>query len=120
MVRADLPVIQASLDLSKELIPRVAKFPRTYKYVLGDRIVGHVLDIQDLLINAVYARKKTGFLDQVNTRLEQLRFLLRLANELGGLAHKGYGHVSKMVDELGRQVGGWRRQSLERRACPND
>lgn len=114
-MKQDLPVIQKALDLSKELIPRAAKLPNTYKYVLGDRMMGHVLDIQDMLIKARYSKDKAdkaGFLDDANTHLEQLRFMLRLANELGGLSHKGYGHVSKIVDELGRQIGGWRKQAL--------
>ena len=110
-MKKELPVIQKALDLSKELVPRAAQFPKEYKYVLGDRVMGHVLDIQDLLVKAAYSKQKVAHLDEANTRLEQLRFLLRLANELGGLANKGYAHVSKQVDELGRQIGGWRKQA---------
>ncbi len=43
-MKQELPVIQKALDLSKELIPRAAKFPKEYKYILGDRVMGHVLD----------------------------------------------------------------------------
>ena len=110
-MKQELPVIQKALDLSKELIPRAAKFPREYKYVLGDRVMAHVLDIQDLLVKAAYSKRKIDYLDEANTRLEQLRFLLRLTNELGGMANKGYAHVSKLVDDLGRQIGGWRKQA---------
>ena len=110
-MKRELPIIQKALDLSKELVPRAARFPKEYKYVLGDRIMNQVLDIQDLLIKAAYSKRKSAHLDEANIRLEQLRFLLRLTNELGGMANKGYAHVSKLVDELGRQIGGWRKQA---------
>ncbi len=34
-------------------------------------------------------QKALDLLDEANTRLEKLRFLLRLTNQLGGMANKG-------------------------------
>jgi hypothetical protein len=39
------------------LIPAVEKFPRSQKFLLGDRIQTLALDVQESLIEATYARK---------------------------------------------------------------
>ncbi len=38
-MKEELPIIQKSYDLSKELLIRVDKFPKTYKYTIGNRII---------------------------------------------------------------------------------
>ncbi len=35
----DYPAVQKAYDLSKELFQRVGKFPKTYKYTIGNRII---------------------------------------------------------------------------------
>lgn len=110
-MKAQLPAVQKAHDLAKELLPRVAKYPKDYKFSLGERITDHALDILELLIQASYTKSKVRLLDEANLKLERLRRLLRLSNELGALANKGYAYVSKLVDELGRQIGGWRKQA---------
>ena len=97
--------------MCKEVLPRVANFPRDYKFALGDRIIDNCLSILELLIQASYSREKIRFLDEANLRLERLRFLLRLCRDLGSLSNNGYEHVMKMITELGSQVGGWRKQA---------
>jgi hypothetical protein len=37
-LKQELPVVQKAYDLAKEVLPRVSKFPRDYKFTLGDRI----------------------------------------------------------------------------------
>lgn len=111
--------MQKAHDLAKELLPRAAKYPKDYKFSLGDRIVDHTLDILELLLQAAYVRNKMRLLDEANLKLERLRRLLRLSNELGPLSNKGYEYVSKMVDDLGRQIGGWRKQAAGKDACPS-
>jgi len=112
----DLPAVQKAYDLSKELLPRVSKFPRDFRFSLGERIIANSLEVLELLIQAAYAKEKLRFLDQANLDLERLRFLLRLARELGPLSHNGYEYVMKQLTELGRQIGGWRKQASEAHA----
>jgi hypothetical protein len=110
-MKKDLPAVQKAYDLCKEIIPRVSRFPRDYKFTIGDRIIGNCLAVLELLIQASYRRDKIALLDEANLRLERLRFLLRLCRDLGALSNKGYEHVMKMITELGSQVGGWRKQA---------
>jgi hypothetical protein len=110
----DLPAIQKAYDLAKELLTRAAKYPRDYKFTLGERIVTHMLHILELLIEAAYSRDKIRCLDEANRTLEKLRVLLRLSHELGPLSTKGYEYVMAMAKDLGNQIGGWRKQAEAR------
>ena len=105
----ELLVITKMYDLVRELTMRVRKFPRDFKYVLGDRILGAAYDVLDLLIEAKYERQRRGLLVRANVRLEQVRFQVRLAFDEKLLAMAGYEHVARMQNEVGRLLGGWLR-----------
>jgi hypothetical protein len=111
MMQKELPAIQKAYDLAKEVLPRLAKFPKDHKFTLGDRVAGNVLSVLELLIQAAYTKNKAALLGEANIRLERLRMLLRLSRDLGALSNKGYEYVMGIVTDLGKQVGGWRKQA---------
>lgn len=43
-------------DLVKYLIPIVNRFPRDYKFILGDRMTNLILDLLEQYIQAYYER----------------------------------------------------------------
>ena len=49
-------------DLLKWSIPAIKKFPRDQRFMLGDRIENHILDVLELLISARYSRDKINYL----------------------------------------------------------
>ncbi len=104
------PVVHQMYNLIKWLIPQIAKLPRSHKFTLGDRITNLVLDTLDLLIQAVYTRRKLELLQQANLNLERLRYLIRLCYDLQLLTLKRYEYVSREINEIGKQIGGWIRQ----------
>jgi len=91
------------------LIPTVEKFPKTQKFLLGDRTQAAALDALDHLIAATFTRARRGHLDAANLGLERLRVLLRLANDLRHLDNRRYEHAARLIDGTGRLVGGWRK-----------
>ncbi len=64
------------------LIPQLDKFPRARRFTLGERIEVRLLDVLELLVEAVYTRNKDAPLQRANLRLEVVRHLWRLAHEL--------------------------------------
>ena len=76
------PVVSKVYDLMLWLSPLVAKFPRSHRFVLGDRIQHLVLDILDLPIEAAYTRDKAGLLRRAAIQVEKLRYLMRAAKRL--------------------------------------
>ena len=91
------------------LVPAVERFPRSQKFLLGDRIQGTALDILEQLIEATYTRQRDQYLANANLDLEKLRFLFRLARDLRCLDNRRYEHAARSLDETGRRVGAWRK-----------
>jgi len=94
-------------DLLLWIIPQLEKFPKSQKYLLGDRIETLILDIMELIIEAVYTKNKTSFLKDANLKIEKLRYLIRLTMDLKYLSIKKYEYVSKCLNEIGSEIGGW-------------
>ena len=103
--------VQSCHELLLWLIPQLDKFPRSRRFTLGERIETALLDVLELLVEAAYTRNKESPLRRANLRLEVVRHLWRLAYELKSVAIRQYEHGAKLMDELGRQVGGWLRST---------
>lgn len=115
--RATAPVLEKCYQFLLWLIPTVDKFPRSQRFLLGDRMQTLALDLLEQLICAAYSRDKRAALDRANLDLEKLRFLLRLALDLRHTDLRRYEFAARAIDEIGRMVGGWRKAQ---HATPRD
>ncbi|MBI5408248.1 MAG: diversity-generating retroelement protein Avd [Nitrospirae bacterium] len=103
----EIPAVTKLYDIILWLIPQVEKFPRDYKFTLGDRIVNNLLDSLELLIEAAYSKEKYHLLRKLNLQLEKLRFLIRLSKDLKVMSIKKYAYIPGEINELGKMTGGW-------------
>jgi len=104
--------VQSCHQLILWVIPQLDKFPRNRRFTLGEKIEQGLLSVLSLLVEASYAsRSKMKLLQQSNTQLTVLRHLWRLSFELKVIAQKQYAYGSKMLVELGKQIGGWQKSS---------
>jgi hypothetical protein len=101
------PALEAHRQFLKWLVPTVEKFPRSQKFMLGDRIQATALDVLEALIEATYSRDRRGHLARANLGLEKLRHFFRLAVELKHVDGRRYEHAARSLDETGRLVGAW-------------
>jgi hypothetical protein len=53
-------------------------------------------------------------LQQASTKVNGIRYLLRLSKDLKLLSLDSYGFAAERLDEIGRMVGGWRRSAVKR------
>jgi hypothetical protein len=102
-------ILAKTYDLLKEATPRLNALPRNYKYNFSDRVLNHLADLLELLIEAVYAppEPKKQILRTVNLKLEKLRFFFRLGFELGLYKSTLYEDMIRKIDEIGKMTGGW-------------
>ena len=105
----ELIAITKAYDLAREVTHRVLKYPRSHRFVLGDRTLAAAHDVLELLITAKYTREKVEHLDGANLVLERMRFQVRLAHDERILATRQYETLARLIDEVGRLVGGWRK-----------
>lgn len=112
------PIFSRTYDLLRWLIPLTIKFPRQHRFVLAAAIQRSVMAFQERLIEAGLSEEAYPLLLQADVNLTKLRLYLRLSHDLELLNSGQYEHVSKMVNEVGRLLGGWRKslQSTENQA----
>ena len=101
------PALEAHQQFLLWLVPTVDKFPRSQKFLLGDRIQATALDVLEALIEATYTRDRRNHLARANLGLEKLRHFFRLAVELKHIDGRRYEHAARALDEIGRLVGAW-------------
>jgi len=101
------PIFTRTYDLLCWLIPVTVKFPRQQRFVLAQAVQQTAFDFQERLIEASHAEQPLLILHQADVFLTKLRFYLRLCRDLELVSLGQYEHVSRMVDEVGRLLGGW-------------
>lgn len=101
------PALEAHQQFLLWLVPTVEKFPRSQKFLLGDRIQTTALDVLEALIEATFTRDRRTHLSNANLGLEKLRHFFRIAVELKHLDQRRYEYAARTIDEIGRLVGAW-------------
>lgn len=103
--------VQSCHELLLWLIPQLDKFPRSRRFTLGERLETALLEVLEALVEAAYSggSAKKSPLQRANLRLELVRHLWRLCHELQVIPTRRYQHGATLVDDLGRQIGGWLR-----------
>jgi hypothetical protein len=71
------PALEAHQQFILWLVPTIERFPRSQKFLLGDRIQATALDVLEALVEATYTRDRRGHLARANLGLEKLRVRFR-------------------------------------------
>lgn len=105
----DMIILTRTFDLLTWLLPKSEKFPKVYRFTVTQRLMNAALDFQEALFDA---RSQTGsnkykHLREADAYLNKLRLYLRLVHHWGWLNDGQYRHVSAMVAEIGKLLGGW-------------
>jgi len=111
---AEEPILLSKwYEFTKWLLARVDQFPKNQRFILGQRLVDGVLDIQECLVEAAYSSgdRKREQLATANRKIEVLRWLIRMAHERELLTGRQYAFTSEQMTECGRMLGGWIKQA---------
>ena len=106
-------ILTRTFDLLDWLLPKAERFPKSYRTTVTQRMMDAALDFQEALFDAQIqaggARQQR--LRAADASLGKLRLYLRLGHRWRWLSDGQYAHVSAIVAELGRLLGGWLRRS---------
>lgn len=110
---SEMVIFTRTYDLLQWLLPKSERFPRVYRSTVTQRLMDAALDLQEALLEAHVYRDKIRLrhLRQADAHLSKVRLYLRLAHDWQWLSPGQYEHVSRMVAEIGRLLGGWIRQT---------
>jgi len=102
-------IFTRTYDLLNWLLPKVERFPKIYRSTVTQRLMDATLDFQEALYEAQAFDSKIRLrhLRQADAHLNKVRLYLRLVQQWGWLSLGQYEHVSRMVAEVGRLLGGW-------------
>jgi len=103
----ELPIVQKTYDLIKWYVPILNRLPRSHKFSLGDRIIAELYDLLKSLIVARYAKEKLTILEPLNGTVDLLRHQTRLMLDFELMKPDRYEYASKLIVEIGNQLGGW-------------
>lgn len=110
----EFPIFIKWLDFLKWFLNKTEKFPKKVQFTFSNRMNNLALDIVENIVEARYSKYKTHILRQMNLRLEKLRVLFRICYENKYLSHEAYQHGVKMMNEVGKMLGGWTKWQEER------
>jgi len=103
----ELIVYQKHYDFTLYAYPIINRFPKSQRFVLGQQIETSMVQLGLLIIQANKLKQKRGKLYECDVELEKLRYLVRLAKDLGFLTLKKYEIFCQKMDEIGKLLGGW-------------
>lgn len=109
----DMVIFARVFDLLEWLVPKGEAFPRPFRHTVTTRLLGAALDLPEQLFEAQsrHGRQRRDTLAEADATLNKLRLYLRLVHRWRWLSDGQYEHVSRMVAEIGRLLGGWIRQA---------
>ena len=106
-------ILTRTFDLLTWLLPHAESFPRAQRFFVTQRLVDAALDFQEALFEAAARTGKTrlSHLEAADAHLNKVRLYLRLAHQWHWSSSGQYEHVSSMIAEIGRLLGGWLKQT---------
>jgi four helix bundle protein len=105
----EMVIFTRTYDFITWLLPLTDNFPRSQRFVITQRLHDAALNFQELIIEA-NARRGAARLEKLqaaDAELLKLRLYLRLCERWRWLSKGQYRHVSTMIAEIGKLLGGW-------------
>lgn len=107
----EMIIFTRTYDFLTWLVPVTNNFPRAQRNTFTRRLLDAAFDLQERLEEANHRRDRARLerLDRADEALDRVRIYLRLAVKWGWLTGGQYQYVAKMLTEIGRLLGGWRK-----------
>ena len=110
-MKEDYPIFVKWLAATDWILDIVEKYPKAVRFTMTTRISNLTLDVMEGIIEAIYTKQRSDILGKLNLYIEKLRILFRISFTRRYISQSPYAHVSTLLDETGRMVGGWRKES---------
>ena len=102
-------VFQKTYDFYKHFYEDLKAIPKRDRFAWGERTETIALELLTLSMTAGYMARleKLSTVRTLSTRIDLLKILIRLGNELRILDHKKYLARTGELIEIGKMTGGW-------------
>lgn len=105
----EMIIFMRTYDFISWLLPLAENFPRSQRFVITQRLQSAALNFQEAIIeaNSLRGSSRTEKLRSADAELRKVRLYLRLCEKWRWMNPGQYRHVSAMVSEIGKLLGGW-------------
>jgi four helix bundle protein len=112
----EMIIFTRTYDFISWLLPLAEKFPRSQRFVVTQRLQSAALNFQETIIeaNSVRGSLRAEKLHAADAELRKVRLYLRLCEKWKWINPGQFRHVSEMVAEIGKLLGGWLKSSHSR------
>ena len=107
MKKEDLMILQKTYDMTHYAYGALRQFPKSERYALAADIKSSMHQLLQLIIRANKKFHKKTTLQDADIEIDVLRHFIRLSMELEFLTFKKYEYWSKLINEIGKMMGGW-------------
>ena len=92
-------------------------FPKTHRYTLGSKIDDLFLTSIEYCFLASYSSlgDKIPLVDKAISRVDLIKLLLQISYEIKALDTKYYIKLGENIYDIGKMLGGWRKQLLNKK-----
>lgn len=113
MDNKEMVIFSRTFDLLSWLLPATNHLPRVHRHTFNQRMLDAAFDLRERLEEANLRKGKARLtrLELADEALARLRVYIRLASRWGWFSDGQYRHVSEMLTEIGRLLGGWHKAS---------
>ena len=113
MSRKEMPIFTRTYDFLTWLLPATNNFPRAHRHTVTARLLNAAFNLRERLEEANIRRgsARQQKLAEADEELAKVRLYLRLVTRWQWLTTGQYQHAAKMVNEIGRLLGGWKKAS---------
>ncbi len=105
----DLPVYKDTYKLVRLIFEYTKEYPREYKYTLGQDMKRDGLSLVRSIYRANRSTNKKEYLEDFLDDFEILKLEVRLSYDMRILTIKHHAEISKLMDDIGKQINAWRR-----------
>ena len=111
-----MPIFTRTFDFLTWLLPVTNHFPRAHRHTFTQRLLNAAFDLREQLeaANHRMGKERLALLNSADQSLDRVRLYLRLAAKWEWLSAGQYQHVARMVAEIGRLLGGWKKVTLQK------
>ena len=108
-----LTIIQKLISSYKLWQEFLRHFPKASRYTLGEKIDSLFIETLELVLTASYLPKngKTPIIEKAILKTDLIKFFLQITWEVKAVKTSQYALLSEKLDEIGRMLMGWARQS---------
>ncbi len=111
-----IPVVLKLKDTYNIWQNYLTQFPKANRFTIGSKIDVLFLEAIEYAFLASYTHteEKRLLLNKSISKVDLVKLLLQLAWEIKALDNKKYAHLAERFAEIGKMLGGWKRQLLNK------